>query len=346
MKEKEALQGLNCPGCGGIVTVPEGMVIVICPYCEMRSYLRGEQGILRYEAPQRIEQQQLDQILRKFLRGNLAIAPTAARQAKISEVFLVHLPFWTVWARVAGWIFGEKLVGSGDDKRYEPREMQVVQEMTWNGAACDVSEFGVTSIPMMGIELQPFDAQSLHRSGMVFEPVSSANEARQKAENQFVDRLESNADLDRISQLFMCLMRQRFGLVYHPLWVMRFMYRQRTYQVVVDAYSGKVLYGKAPGNVIYRAAVLVLGMATGAFLAIDGSAFGLWASNDDDAGFGIALALFAVGAVIMFSSYRAFRRGEQYEYCYGGKGLLSGIADSIGMITDTRDIEKWIKQFS
>src|SRR5690606_41752721 len=50
-------------------------------------------------------------------------------------------------------------------------------------------------------------------------------------------------------------------------WVLRYLYRGRAFQVVVDGYSGKVLYGKAPGNTIYRAAVLVASMAVGALLA-------------------------------------------------------------------------------
>ena len=103
--------------------------------------------------------------------------------------FVVHLPFWTVWARVAAWVFGEEKVGSGDDARYQPREIRVVQDMTWNGAACDVGEFGVTQVPPVEEDLQPFDPDELHRSGMVFEPVSSFSEARQTAHEQFKDHV-------------------------------------------------------------------------------------------------------------------------------------------------------------
>ena len=34
---KDAVHGLSCPRCGGMVPVPEGQVIVICPYCDQRS---------------------------------------------------------------------------------------------------------------------------------------------------------------------------------------------------------------------------------------------------------------------------------------------------------------------
>ena len=80
-----------------------------------------------------------------------------SRRAQLEEAFLVYLPFWTVWSRAAAWAFGQEKVGSGDRARYEPREVRVVQEMTWNGAACDVGEFGVNQVPLSDGSLEPFD---------------------------------------------------------------------------------------------------------------------------------------------------------------------------------------------
>jgi hypothetical protein len=151
--------------------------------------------------------------------------------------------------------------------------------------------------------------------------------------------------------------------VYHPLWVLRYTFRQRIFQVVIDANSGKVLYGKAPGNTVYRAGVLVLGMALGAFLAIDVPAGILYASSDSkDSGGGAALALLAAGIGVMFTAYRHFRRGEQYEYRWGNqlltgkKGgdllgeavsdLLSGTDNPMNTLTSVKDIEKWIDRLN
>ena len=220
-KEKETLQGLTCPNCGGIVPVPEGQVIVKCPYCELRSLVRGERGMLRYQLPLQVPRETALQALRKFFTSSMAIARDAAGQARLDEAFLVHLPFWTVWSRVAAWVFGEKKVGSGDKSRYEPREMRVVQEMTWSGAACDVGEFGVNQVTVAEQGLQPFNPDELHNTGMVFEPVGSVSDARAAAEKQFSDQVTRRAGLDRLAQLFLRVLRQRFALVYYPLWVLR-----------------------------------------------------------------------------------------------------------------------------
>ncbi len=214
MADKETSHGLSCPNCGGMVPIPEGQVIVRCPFCDMRSMVRGETGVQRYQLERRIDREQANQSMRRFLSGHSAIASDAARKAELTEAFVAYLPFWTGWSRVLAWIFGQKEVGSGDSKRYEPREIRVVQEMTWNGAACDVGEFGVDEVPLTNQSLQPFNADNLHADGMVFEPTGSVTDARQDAESSYQNKVQNAAHLDRMGQTFIRYVRKLLGLVY------------------------------------------------------------------------------------------------------------------------------------
>lgn len=318
MAEREGVKGLNCPNCGGMVAIPEGELIVRCPYCDLRSLVRGDRGLLRYQVPLRIDREQAELVYRRFLSSSKAIDGRTARKAELNEAFVAYMPFWSAWSRVLGWVFGEKQVGSGDNKRYEPREVKIAQDMTWNAAACDVGEFGVQAIPRIDPKLEPFNADTLHAVGMVFEPVGLLAEAQKEAESEFTARVEKKAQLDRLSQVFVKFIRRRIGLVYYPLWVLRYIYRGRAYQVVVDGYNGEILYGKAPGSTLYRAAILVGGMATGALIAVDVSSLVLYlaANSDDDEGglFFAGLALIGLGIGIMVKAYRKFRFGEIYEF--------------------------------
>lgn len=329
--EPDALQGLTCPKCGGVVPIPEGQEIVQCPYCELRSVVSGERGIRRYQVPCRVERPQAEQALQKFLRSHWAIAFNAQRQAQLTEAFVAYLPFWASWASGLGWAFGEEKVGSGDNEHYEPIEVKIAEEMSWNNAACDVGEFGVTQIPLTDQKLEPFQAEVLHRTGFVFEPVNAVSDARRMAEDSYRAWIEKKAGLDRQSQLFFQLARERMGLVYYPLWILRYRYRGRAYQVAVDGYSGKVLYGKAPGNTFYRAAILVGGMALGAFLAIDIPSLILSTSRHNDKGdaFGFAAIIFIAGLGIMGGAYAKFRYGEEYEYRSIPTGSAAGAANPI-----------------
>ena len=358
MSEKESTQGLNCPNCGGMVPIPEGQAIVRCPYCELRSFVRGERGVRRYQVPQQAARESALDALGKFLSGNWAIARDVSRRAQLEEAFLVYLPFWTGWSRAAAWAFGQERGGSGDRARYEPREVRVVQEMTWNGAACDVGEFGVSQVPLGDGSLEPFAPDALHNSGMVFEPAGSFSDAKSTAENQFEGQVRRKASLDRLSQLFVRFFRRRYGLVYYPLWVMRYLYRGRAFQVVVDGSTGRVLYGKAPGNTLYRAAVLVAGMALGALLAVDIPALILSQASDSDGAGGFAIVMFLVGLGIMGAAYRAFRYGEQYEYRSGPKSAanvnktLEDIENPLKVLPieltnlKVKDLEQWIDRLS
>jgi hypothetical protein len=328
--------------------VPEGQLVVICPYCDLRSFVRGERGLQRYQVPTRITRQQALDALRRFLSGNMAIAGDVAKKATLEDSFLAHLPFWGNWARVFGWVFGQKRVGSGDNKRYEPREVRSVQEMSWNGVACDVGEFGVGAITLEGRPLEAFDADALHASGMVFEPVGSLSDARTAAETEFSARLQRSAKLDRVAQVFERAIQERMGLVYYPMWVVRYLYRGRSFQVVVDGFSGEVLYGKAPGSTLYRAGVLVAGMAAGALLAIDGSAlaFYLGANSSDDEGgvFVAGIVALVAGFGIMAMAYRAFRYGEHYEFNKYKKAGLSSLKDLVDIEKQAKDLTQWISR--
>jgi hypothetical protein len=357
MSDKENIYGLSCPNCGGMVVVPEGQSIVRCPFCSQSSYVKGERGLRRYQVTQRIQRENALEALGRFFTSSLAIARDTPRLAQVSEAFLVNLPFWAIWGRMAGWAFGEKRVGSGDDRRYEPREVRLVQEMTWTEAACDVGEFGVSNLLLTDQELEPFNSEQLHRSGMVFEPVNSFQEARQDAEADFQQSFQRRAGLDRLSQLFARPFRQRHGLVYYPLWVLRYLYKERAFQVVVDGYSGEVLYGKAPGNTIYRAAALVLGMAAGAFLAVDVTALIVaLLSDSSDSPFWLAALSFAGGLALMYTAYRRFRYGEQYEVNINRRSTsrfkskspagLDNPLQMIGNLTNVKDVEEWIKRLS
>jgi hypothetical protein len=327
MSEKDALKGLNCPRCGGTVAVPEGQAIVICPFCDLRSVVRGENGVRRYQVPNRIDRHKAEAAFQKFLGSNIAIAGSVKREAQLTEVILVHLPFWTTWGRALGWVLGRKKVRTDKTEHYVPKEVKVAQEMTWNNAACDVGEFGVTQVNLEGRPLEAFDADGLHQNGMVFEPTTSHGEALQQALNLFENGIVQKANLDQVGQTFVRILRQRQGLVYYPLWVLRYVYRKRTFQVVVDGYSGEILYGKAPGNLYFRAGVLVGGMAGGAFLAVDVGYLSLDASNGDNS-FWLSLVIFAAGLALMFVSYRRYRYGEHYEFRQRTSSLGSGTSSS------------------
>jgi hypothetical protein len=313
-----ALQGIGCPNCGGMVPIPEGQTIAICPFCQQRSIVHGERGLRRFQVPLRLAQADAREKLNAFLSSSQAIAGAARRQARLSESFLVYLPFWFVRAQVLGWVFGQEKKQRGKQTVYENREIKIAEEMTWNQAAADVGEFGVSRVFLRQKPLEPYHYEDLHSHALVFEPAGSLLEAENAAAADFEARTEALGKLSRVTDRFVRQVNPRRALVYYPLWVLRYTFRKRTFQVVVDGFDGRVLFGKAPGSSLYRAFMLVGGAALGAFLMVDVPALAVvigFNMESEDAIFffgAVALASFGLGLKLMQSGFKRFRYGEHY----------------------------------
>ncbi len=311
----DIITGLACPNCAGTLSVQEGQRIVKCPYCGARSLVRGERGVRRYQVQRRIDRDAAAKAVRGFWSG-LNRAMDLGRSAQISEQFLVYLPYWRAQALMAGWVFGKKKIKSGESSRWEPREVQIMDPVGWTSAAGDVAEFGVTTLPLDGMEFAAYDPEALHSEGLVFEPTGSQTEVTDSARSAWLKQASRMANLDDVSQTALQFFRQGLALVYYPLWVARYSYRNRSYQVVVDGFNGRMLYGKAPGNVLYRALMLVASTALGAFICVNGTAFALYGvgeAGDTDVLLLLLLPLIA-GAALIAAGYRLFRWGEEIEH--------------------------------
>ncbi|WP_420640944.1 hypothetical protein [Candidatus Leptofilum sp.] len=326
-------QGLTCPECSGVVPIAEGDRIVECPFCHTHSLVQGERGVRRWQVSQTVERERALQTVGNFFRG-MKKARDLAKEAQIKDTFLVYLPYWRVESFVAGWMFGR--VKSGKDST-RPIEVQINEIMHWNDAAVDVAEYGVHRVAISKEQLQPYDSDQLHAEAMVFEPSESHTDALDEAGRHFTHRGRQKRSLrTKFFEKFHFL-RQRLAIVYYPLWVSRYEYHKRNYQVVVDGVNGNILYGKAPGNIFYRAAALVGGLAIGNLILINGTWLaGLLVSNSDD-GDGALLVLLpiALGLGLIAAGYRAFRYGEEVEEIQKGarKATLAGESDSGNFIS-------------
>ena len=336
MNRQPGFEGLTCPHCGSTVPIPEGESIVICSFCNLRSIVQGAAGLIRYHLPAQINREDALGHWQHFLSSSLAIERKARRLAKSNEVFLVHLPFWHVSGEGLGWGFGKKKVGSGKSRRYIPKEVHVAQRLTWNKAACDVSEFGMNRVAFSERAAIPFQVDELHRSGMVFEPVGSAEETLAAAQAALEAKVRKEAHLENQTQLFVRMVNFELSLVYYPLWVVRYLVLGRAFQVVVDANTGQVLYGKAPGSLTYRAAALVLGFLLGAILAIDLPA--LLLTNSNNASFLILALSFLAGLLVMYTGWRIFRYREHYEYQRFKTANRESAAFEMGLPHEAREL--------
>lgn len=303
---EEAVLGLACPYCQGRLEISEGERIILCPYCKQCSYLKGERGVIRYQVQRKVDHQAASQSVKKFLEGPNR-ADGLREEAEITEMFVAYLPFWLIWSRVASWVFGKRKV---DDNKYRPVEVMRLFRMSWNIPARDVAEFGVKAVQFAGRPLENFNEKTIYEDGMVFEPLGSEQEPLREAHRYFEKEILKRSKTHRVGSHQIRYLKERIGIVYSPLWITRYLFKERSYQVVIDGYSGEVLYGKVPGNPWYRAAVLVGAMALGMFLMVQGTAFVLGIDLEMIA---FALIPFFGGIRLIMSGYKKYFRGEEIE---------------------------------
>lgn len=333
----EVIKGLMCPGCGGTVDLQEGNNVLKCPYCETSLLVLGDEGLLQYYAKSKTDREGAMHTAQKWF-GKFDKDRKLKERAEFTDVFLVHIPFWRLRGKVCGWIFGNKIrhetyrdsQGNTHTRTVkEPVERIVMREYLWNRAACDVSEFGVEKVDESGIagNLEPFDFYAVEKQGMVFEPTFSRTDAMKEAEQWMLTQARNSVDVNEVIFQKLHTIGKKLSVVYYPLWVLRYSFRDRNYQVVVDGIRGKLLYGRAPGSTLYRVSMFVGSLLAGNLLLT--TSLRQFMGQDSSEIFIIgALA----GAALILFGFTKFRYGG--EIIEGGKKKIKG-----------EDIQETMKSF-
>lgn len=338
-KKVEVIKGLMCPGCGGTVELREGNNVLKCGYCETSLLVMGDEGVIQYNVKSKVPQDEAKAIVKKWF-GKFDKDRKLKDQAEFTEIFLVHIPFWRSLGQVCGWIFGNKIHHEThtDNKgnvrtttRKEPVERMVMRDYIWNKAACDVSEFGVQQVDNSGISgnLEPFDISAVEKQGMVFEPTYSRTDANLESEKWMLDQAKRSADIDEVIFQKLHTIGKKLSVVYYPLWVIRYKFKERDYQVVVDGLANKLLYGRAPGSTLFRVSMFIGSLMAGNLLLTTSLRYYSTDSND------LLIVGALAGIALIIYGFLKFRYGG--EVVEGKKAGLEGmnLQDTFNSLKDS-----------
>ncbi len=264
------LRGLTCPSCGGTLDVREGWTTLSCRYCKTPLAVVGERGVLRLMVLDSVGQDAASAVVRRWFRSGIRKAPALRREARFEEAFLAWFPFVRLRFDLVGWILGVNIRREKRGNRWveveRPVELQIERTVDRTYPAAEMAEFGVHRVDLGGDELVPLDEEALRRRGMVFRPNLAPAEVARKLAEGALAKIQRASAPDRTTFSWLSSIRRRTTVVLYPLWVFRYSFRGRTYQVLVDAQDGSLAYGKAPGNHLYRATTLVAATAGACFV--------------------------------------------------------------------------------
>ena len=318
------LTGLTCGSCGGTLEVREGLTNVECRYCRTPQALVGARGVVRLMVLNRLEQGAARESVRSWLRRGIRKDPALKREARFEEAFLAWFPFVRAQLDAVGWVLGTREKKRKRGNRWEtvrePVELEVEREVDLTVPTADMAEFGVHRVNLAGDEIRELDEALLRSRGMVFRPNRSLEESAAELSERALGEIARGHGLDHVNFSWLAAVRRRVALVYYPMWVVRYGFRGRTYQVLVDAEDGSLAFGKAPGNHFYRAFSLVAACAGACFVGttILQHAGAFLRSENGLMGLGL-VGLVLAGLV--YWGYSQFRHGGVVEE---GSGLAPG----------------------
>lgn len=270
LKKKRVLTGLTCASCAGSVDVQEGVTNVECRYCGTPQAVVGERGIVRLMVLDQIDRSTANRAVRQWFSKGIRKDPALKKEVRFQEAFLAWFPFVRARFDAVGWVLGirEKRVRRNKTWKTvrEPVEREVERAMDLTMPGADMAEFGVHRVDLTGDEVLPLDDGLLRGRGMVFRPSRSLEETGNELRERALEEIKQANRLDHVSFSWLSSIRRRVALVYYPMWVVRYGFKGRTYQVLIDAEGGGLAYGKAPGNHFYRAFSLVGACAGASFI--------------------------------------------------------------------------------
>lgn len=320
--------GLSCPACGGALNMDEGENTVLCGYCNSTLFVEGDKGVSTIAFRQ------------KMLRDTAMASSQAwwkkgwkARDlkttGKITEVYPIYLPFWKTTTRVAGWICGYEERRRTDSKGNTtveriPKEVMVLQDYVFSEIACDPGDLGIRTMKNFMGETGFTDFEMIP----TFEATTSKDDVVVKAKNDAMARAKSSAHVPHVTFERLHLFPKALTMIYYPIWVVRYNYRDRMYMDTIDGVTGQVLSGRAPGDPMFQSIAVTAGTFFGGLAAVGGI---LGGDYMDD--YRVTLVGVVAGLVILFLAYRFFRHGSeivQGEF----KEKRSSIGSGMKQITD------------
>ncbi len=318
MAEK-ILKGITCPACSGELDLMEGMKSFNCKFCGTLLITKGVDGVMKYYVPNCYQRNIAIQNAFNWLGHGFSKARGLKASAKVDDAFLVYIPYWRVRADVIGWVFGKErrtqTVNGRTTTYYVDVEKQILKTYDKTYAACDVAELGVRKVNLAGDEMKPVNFDELQTQGMLFNIISSEKEITDLAKEQFVNEAVSSVNVDQVTFQHNDLVRPSVNIVYYPLWVVRYVFAGRTYQVIVDGQDGTICYGKAPGNNLYRAVTGIFGTALGTYLCTFFGVFGIIGSSSSSIKGALVVYIFCIifGIILIRWGYKKFRYGGEVE---------------------------------
>ncbi len=296
--------GLNCPSCGGKIEIGEGDKFALCPYCHTVSKVVGDDDVRTLAYKMIINEAQALAMAKLWFKKGLK-ARDLKNLAKINEIYPVYLPFWKYNTVGLGIVCGYNYKTTTDSQGHTRKEKvykekQIKRDYVWTKIACDAGDIGIDHLRNTEGEIIP-----LPDDMPVYEATTSKDDARRMGEEEIKKWILMEARIENITFHKEFVIPKGFTLLYYPVWIIRYDYKEKMYFLTVDGVTGQVLSGRAPGDPLWQSLVIGAGATVGGILA----GLSPLAFYYDQGRLGTLMIM--LGVIIFGAAYYFFRYGSE-----------------------------------
>jgi len=239
---------IHCSHCGAPLSFKPGEILATCKYCgytvvvETGQPFTFEHSILlnRYDLAS------VDAPIINWMRTGFLKPSDLAKKSKIQEKNLVYLPFWVVSVEA-------KSSYKGVFERMAPavvKEGKIEKEYDWLVLARKATEFPTKEydVPLAG--KIPFDFRKIEGFAKVLNSEIDKDDAVEFARQQIDQhhRYLAQEDVDKIIEMNTSINVKQIVYLHAPIWFVKFEYKGKLYQLLVDGASGMVIKGDIPSS--------------------------------------------------------------------------------------------------
>ena len=239
---------IHCSHCGAPLSFKPGEILATCKYCgytvvvETGQPFTFEHSILlnRYDLAS------VDAPIIDWMRTGFLKPSDLAKKSKIMEKNLVYLPFWVVSVEA-------KSTYKGIFERMAPavvKEGKIEKEYDWLVLARKATEFPTKEydVPLAG--KIPFDFRKIEGFAKVLNSEIDKDDAVEFARQQIDQhhRYLAQEDVDKIIEMNTSINVKQTVYLHAPIWFVKFEYKGKLYQLLVDGASGMVIKGDIPSS--------------------------------------------------------------------------------------------------
>jgi hypothetical protein len=241
-------ENIRCSHCGAPVEFKPGELIATCKYC-------GYTTVIETGAPFKFEHSlllnkydlaQTDKLIQGWMRSGFMKPSDLARKSKITEKNLVYLPFWVVSVEA-------KTRYKGVFERISPpivKEGKIEKEYNWLVLAREASGFPTREydVPLAG--KIPYDFRKIEGFAKVLNSEIDREEALDLTKQQIEahHRYLLKQDVDKVIEIYTELNVKQAVYLHAPVWFVKYEYKDKTYQLILDGAAGMALKGDIPSS--------------------------------------------------------------------------------------------------